>query len=139
MLPARLEPYYTAWLDGLFQESDLLWRGAGKEKLALLFPPDLDLLPPPPSPADEDVAPAIDEVFGDQRGRYGFDELLRQSSLGSADLSDSLWRWAWSGRVSNTSFLSVRRGLLSKFKPAEAVTAPDEQGYQTEVLLGRLI
>lgn len=122
LLPARLEPYYTAWLDSLFQESDLLWRGAGKEKLALLFPADLDLLPPP-EPAPEDDA-RLDEVFPDDGGRFSFDELLGRSRLGSAALGEALWAWAWAGRVSNTSFLAVRRGLLSKFKPVEAVSGP---------------
>ncbi|MEE8367504.1 MAG: DEAD/DEAH box helicase, partial [Thermoanaerobaculia bacterium] len=42
--PARLEPYYTGWLDGLMQESDLLWRGCGNGKALFVFPDDFRLI-----------------------------------------------------------------------------------------------
>src|SRR6266545_1437779 len=43
VLPARLEPYFTAWLDSLMQTSDLMWFGCGEGKLSFAFPEDLDL------------------------------------------------------------------------------------------------
>jgi ATP-dependent Lhr-like helicase len=41
-------------------------------------------------------------------------------------VSEELWRLAWEGRVSNDSFLAVRKGLESKWKPA-AAAAPERR------------
>ena len=46
LLPARLEPYYPSWLDSLLQESELVWRGCGRERLTFVFPDDVELLEP---------------------------------------------------------------------------------------------
>jgi ATP-dependent helicase Lhr and Lhr-like helicase len=43
VLPARLQPYFSAWLDSLMQTSDLSWFGCGQRKLSFAFPEDLDL------------------------------------------------------------------------------------------------
>ena len=42
-LPARLSPYYGAWLDGLIHSGHLLWFGCGHRKISLAFPDDLEL------------------------------------------------------------------------------------------------
>ncbi|MEM6795360.1 MAG: DEAD/DEAH box helicase, partial [Acidobacteriota bacterium] len=44
VLPARLEPYYPAWLDSALQQSELIWTGRGREKSTFCFESDLDLL-----------------------------------------------------------------------------------------------
>ena len=43
ILPARMSPYYGAWLDSLMQGNGLMWFGCGKRKLAFAFADDLEL------------------------------------------------------------------------------------------------
>jgi ATP-dependent Lhr-like helicase len=121
VLPARLDPYYPEWLDSLIQDSDLLWRGSGREKVTFLFPGDLDLV----TETDRDESGQEDPIGSlfSTAGRYGFEELLGKSGLGSRELSARLWESAWRGEVSNTTFLALRRGLLSNFEIDEKALA----------------
>lgn len=126
-LPARLDPYYTAWLDALMQETDLAWVGCGKEKLTFALRPELELFPPAGA-ADEvpDPEVALLEVLGGHEGRFGLDELGRETGLDGAQLADTLWSLAWQGKVSNSTFLAVRQAALHQFRVTEAqISAPD--------------
>ena len=40
ILPARLSPYFTSWMDTLIQESELIWMGAEKGQGSMLCFPD---------------------------------------------------------------------------------------------------
>ena len=42
ILPARMEPYYTAWMDSLMQNSDLIWFGRGNKRVGFCFREDLE-------------------------------------------------------------------------------------------------
>ena len=121
LLPARLEPYYPSWLDSLLQESELLWRGGGRERLTFVFPDDVELLElddrTPGAVPEEDVDP--ETLFPDPRGRFTLEDLARHSGLGGGELVESLWRLAWEGRVTNTAFAAVRQGILNRFRPTE--------------------
>jgi ATP-dependent Lhr-like helicase len=142
LLPARLEPYYPSWLDSLLQESELVWRGCGKERLTFVFPDDVELLESrereTPGAGDEAAAargasevPADETVVGgapgapaepaalfpNPRGRFTLEDLARGTDLPSGELSERLWRLAWEGRVTNTGFAAVRQGILNRFRP----------------------
>jgi ATP-dependent Lhr-like helicase len=108
LLPARLRPYHASWLDRLFVESDLVWFGVGAERLSFALAEDLDLF------ASGGAAP---ELFDGVHGRLSFEDLVERSGLGPADLVEELWGLAWEGRVSSTTFLPVRQGLLQRFRP----------------------
>jgi ATP-dependent Lhr-like helicase len=126
LLPARLDPYYPSWLDSLLQESELVWLGCGRERLTFAFPDDVELLEnggtrgaerdartePEPDPEPDPSA-----LFPDPRGRFTLEDLARHSGLSSAELSQQLWRLAWNGRVTNTTFAAVRQGVLGRFRP----------------------
>ncbi|MEJ2084894.1 MAG: helicase-related protein, partial [Acidobacteriota bacterium] len=124
-LPARLEPYYTGWLDALFQDTELVWVGQGKETLCFSLVADLDLFPPGSMTKDAAGADRPPEdaeagaIFPSQPGRYRLEELMRVSGLDSAELSRRLWAKAWRGEASNTTFEVVRRGALNRFKAAD--------------------
>ena len=124
ILPARLDPYYTNWLDGLFQETDLIWVGCGKERISFLLRHDLDLLQDGAS--SEEGSPASPfEMFPSQPGRYSLGELLARSGVSSAELTRRLWEHAWNGDVSNTTYQVLRRGALNRFQPQQ-MKATDE-------------
>ncbi|MEE9517902.1 MAG: hypothetical protein V3V52_12420, partial [Candidatus Adiutricales bacterium] len=144
ILPARLPSYSASWLDGVMQESDLRWIGSGNREVAFCFEPDLDLI------ADGTEGPGqdnnqensskgvyreqperpdtgLDDLFTDRRGRYDFWSLQRASKLGPAELADRLWEEVWQGRVTNDTFISLRRGIENRFKvPALALIGADE-------------
>lgn len=54
LLPARLDPYRSSWLDSLMQEGELVWHGTGERKLTFLLHSDLDLLAVWQSPDDSE-------------------------------------------------------------------------------------
>ena len=132
LLPARLAPYYPSWLDSLMQESDLLWLGCGRERLTFAFPEEVELLRSGDAPSGDEPAPDDGEgesgdrperLFPDPAGRYSLDDLARHSGRPAAALTERLWRLAWEGKVSNTTFLAVRKGLLARFQPEEEPAA----------------
>ena len=85
LLPARLEPYYTRWLDGLFHDTDLVWLGTGREQITLALRHDLDLLVDPQS-TDEEPIDDLERIFPPQPGRYSLDELATRVGGGSLRL-----------------------------------------------------
>ncbi|MFQ5525298.1 MAG: DEAD/DEAH box helicase [Thermoanaerobaculia bacterium] len=108
IFPARLDPYYTAWLDALFQETDLLWLGLGREKLAFAFPEEVGLVRP-----EQDREG--DSWLADLGGRYRLEEIARQRKRSLSETAEALWRQAWDGKVANTTFAAVRQGIASRF------------------------
>ena len=123
ILPARLVPYYPEWLDQLLLESDLFWYGCGKERATFLFPADLDLAGGPRSEPVE--APGTTEGLFPRPGyRRRFEELLEESDFDSQRLAETLWDLAWQGEVTNTTMLSLRKGLLGRFKVNEIELRP---------------
>ena len=116
ILPARLRPYYPSWLDSLMQESDLLWFGCGKARLAFAFPVDLELF--------QEGGAEQPEFFPPGRGRHTLDDLIEHSGHSSAKVTEELWRRSWEGQVTNDSFLAVRKGIENKWKPVTASAPP---------------
>jgi len=119
-LPARLDPYYTAWLDSLMQETELVWFGCGKERLSFALRPELDLFPVERADVDEPGGRQVERILEARAGRLGTEEILRDSDLEAAQLTDLLWSLAWESKVSNTTFLAVRQAALNQFRGLEA-------------------
>ena len=141
ILPARLYPYTTSWLDTIMMEGDLRWVGIESRRVAFCFDPDLDLmqeengkssgeprdaeyenterLDAPSQRMDKRESEGIDNLFPDETGRYDFASLLRTSTLSAAQLTEQLWEFVWAGFVTNDTFMSLRRGVQSKFKHPE--------------------
>lgn len=114
ILPARLDPYYGAWLDNLMQESDLIWMGCGKKKICFTFLEDVELFNEQSSrPAEAEIG----ELMPRKMGRYNFLDIMQYANKDSETVSRQLWELAWKGRLSNDSFSTVRRGILTDFSP----------------------
>lgn len=116
VLPARIEAYKTAYLDGLFAETDLQWFGCGDKKIALGFAEHRELVAPERS---TDNAAVPEDIFPNERGKYGFDELMEHADMSSASLTRLLWQMAWRGEVSNDSYAVLRKGILTAFRATE--------------------
>ena len=115
VLPARLDPYYTAWLDALFAETGLAWIGCGDQRLTFVLPGERDLIGVPESEAA--AVETADAPVPPGPGRFTFEELVARAGAPSATLARELWRLAWRGTVTNDSFAAVRQGIASGFKP----------------------
>ena len=115
VLPARLQPYFSAWLDSLMQTSDLLWFGCGQRKLSFAFPEDLDMFLERDESAEDSDAALLTRLIPDPNGHYSLPAICSVSGLPAARVTTELWRLAWRGKLSNDSFVSVRKGILNKF------------------------
>jgi ATP-dependent Lhr-like helicase len=131
ILPARVQPYQTAWLDSAMQEGDLHWVGCGTGRVAMCFGEDLELLAREgetgADPGAEAEADDLADVFRDPAGRYDFAALRASSGLSPGELTGRLWEAAWRGRVTNDSFLVLRRGIETDFT-VSPVDAPRRIG-----------
>jgi len=93
--------------------------------LSFGFPEDLDLFL---EQADTSAETESDRVLSarliaDPKGRYSLPAICSGSGLSAATATRELWRLAWGGKLSNDSFVSVRKGILNKFVRHEAERA----------------
>jgi ATP-dependent helicase Lhr and Lhr-like helicase len=115
VLPARIEPYFTAWLDSLMQTSDLLWFGCGPRRLSFAFPEELELFQEGKVRESETDAELVARLIPDPNGRYSLPAISLSSGLPVASVTAELWKLAFKGEFSNDSFASVRKGILNRF------------------------
>ncbi len=113
IIPARVTPYYTAWLDSLMQTSGLTWFGCGNKKLGFSLQEDLDLFVENNPDEDEDSHSLLPEI----PGRYTLMDIMKLTGLGHVEARDLLWKSVWKSRVSSDSFETVRIAILNKFNP----------------------
>ena len=124
LLPVRLSPYYSAWLDNLMQTSGLVWFGCGSRKISFAFSDDLELFVDRERGGDnagtfkEQVPPdELSGLFPENIGRYTFFDIARHANMDSRAITERLWKLAWQGRVTNDAFATVRKGILTDFAP----------------------
>ena len=140
-LPARLQPYYGAWLDTLMATSDLTWFGCGNRKVSFAFADDLELFLPgegggsDADTAGPDGAAPPDDVMAllpERFGRYSLFDIARYAKRDSAVVTERLWNLAWQGRVTNDAFATLRQGIMTDFAPFSPKTErgrPSRSGY----------
>jgi len=128
ILPARLSPYFTSWMDSLMAESDVLWAGWGKERAAFVFPEDLEIMGERENgETGKNKLAELDEYIKKQ-SRFTFEEALSSLGLNSAELTRRLWEKTWSGQITVGSMSSLRKGILNKFKPSEIGLPEQKRG-----------
>ena len=110
VLPRRVPGYQPAWLDGLCAAGELVWVGAGLDRVAVYFREDAPLLgqpaaaPPPETPE----AAAIREALG--RSAMFWSDLLAQTELDAEAALPALWELVWAGEVTNDAWTPLRAG-----------------------------
>jgi ATP-dependent Lhr-like helicase len=127
ILPARITPYDPSWLDSLMQEGGLLWLGSEDHHVTFCFESDLDLLQEEVSSDETDGSATgssmplngLAHLF-QNGGRFDFSTLLRISKSGEMDLARQLWDEVWHGRISNDTFIALRRAILNRFRLSDA-------------------
>ena len=119
LLPARLSPYMTSWIDSLMQQSDLIWLGNGRGRILMCFRDQQESLLMNDGDAT-DESDSVERLFPDSHGKFDFTRLVNFTAMGTSDLADALWELVWQGRVTNDSFAALRKGIETQFSAREA-------------------
>ena len=107
VLPRRVRGFRPEHLDALTASGEVVWVGAGSDRVALYFREDaaaLGRVPAAPAPD----APEHDALREALRGALFWDELLAETSLDEAAALPALWDLVWSGEVTNDAWTPLR-------------------------------
>jgi ATP-dependent Lhr-like helicase len=108
VLPRRVPDYRPEQLDQLCASGELVWVGAGLDRVALFFRDDASLLgrpsaaPPPDGEAHQAIRAAL------TGGALFWDGLLAATGLDAETALPALWDLVWSGEVTNDSWSPLR-------------------------------
>src|SRR5262249_49032796 len=108
VLPRRVPGYQPASLDALCATGEVVWVGAGLDRVALYFRDDAALLgspagaPMPEGPAAEALRAAL------ARSAEFWLDLLAATGLGPEDALPALWELVWAGEVTNDAWTPLR-------------------------------
>ncbi|HWQ23963.1 MAG TPA: DEAD/DEAH box helicase, partial [Gaiellaceae bacterium] len=108
LLPRRVPGYGPAELDARCASGELVWVGAGLERVALFFrehAPELGRPAAEPPPAGSEHA-AIRSALA--RGALFWPDLLAETELDPAAALAALWELVWAGEVTNDSWAPLR-------------------------------
>ena len=124
LLPARLAPYYGAWLDTLMATTGLVWFGCGRRKISFTFSEDLELFPAGENGSarrkqegGQSPAESLAALLPERTGRYSFFDIARHAKMDSRTVTVKLWSLAWQGRITNDAFATIRQGIQTDFAP----------------------
>jgi ATP-dependent Lhr-like helicase len=108
VLPRRVPGYRPEQLDALCASGELVWVGAGLDRVAVFFRDDAPILgQPSAAPATE--GEAHDAIRAALAGGAQFwDGLLGATGLEAATALPALWDLVWSGEVTNDSWSPLR-------------------------------
>ena len=110
VLPRRVPNYQPAWLDQLCASGELVWIGAGLDRVAVYFREDAPALGRPAGAErpEGDVHDRIREVLG--RGAEFWFDLLAAAELEAEQALPALWDLVWAGEVTNDAWTPLRAG-----------------------------
>jgi ATP-dependent Lhr-like helicase len=138
VLPRRVPGYRPADLDALCASGDVVWVGAGLDRVALYFREDAAALGAPPGEAPPE-GPAHDAVRAAlAHGALFWDDLLDATGLDASDALPAVWDLVWAGEVTNDAWAPLRASRRydaprparrpRRFSRARATVASPTQG-----------
>jgi ATP-dependent helicase Lhr and Lhr-like helicase len=107
VLPRRVPGYRFEHLDALTASGEVVWVGAGQDRVALYFREDaaaLGQVPAAPRPESAEH----DAIRAALAGALFWDELLAETQLEEAVALPALWDLVWSGEVTNDAWTPLR-------------------------------
>ena len=110
VLPRRVPDYRPAELDQLCASGEVVWIGAGLDRIAMFFREDAPALGAPAAASSPEGA-AHDRIRDALRGsaEFWFD-LLATSELEPVEALPALWDLVWAGEVTNDAWQPLRAG-----------------------------
>ncbi len=110
LLPRRVPGYRPEHLDALCASGEVVWAGAGLDRVALYFREDAAALGQvAPAPAPEGAAhDAIREALAS--GALFWFDLLAETGLVADEALPALWDLVWAGEATNDAWTPLRAG-----------------------------
>ena len=110
VLPRRVPGYQPAWLDALCASGELVWVGAGLDRVAVYFREDAPLLGRPAGapPPEGEAARRDPRALGRERQVLG--RLVDAAGLEAEAALPALWELVWAGEVTNDAWTPLRAG-----------------------------
>jgi len=107
VLPRRVPDYRPEHLDSLAASGEIVWVGAGLDRVAVYFREDAAALGQVAAAArpDLEVHQRLREALS---GALFWDELLAESQLESGEALPALWDLVWAGEVTNDAWTPLR-------------------------------
>jgi ATP-dependent Lhr-like helicase len=146
VFPRRVPAFQPAQLDQLCASGEVVWVGAGLERVALFFREDAPVLgrpaalPPPTDPAHDAIRSAL------AGGALFWFDLVREAGLEAEIALPALWDLVWAGEITNDAWQPLRaerrfRAPRAERRPrrfsrnrANAITATQGRWATTEGL-----
>ena len=107
VLPRRVRAYRPEHLDALTASGEVVWAGAGQDRVALYFREDAAALGQVPAAARPE-GQEHDAIRSALRGALFFDELLAEAGLDETAALPALWDLVWAGEVTNNAWTPLR-------------------------------
>ncbi|HEY3961819.1 MAG TPA: DEAD/DEAH box helicase [Gaiellaceae bacterium] len=118
VLPRRIPDYRPEHLDALCASGEVVWVGAGNDRVALYFREDAAALGQvPAAPAPEGAA--YDAIRTALTHALYWDDVLAETRLEEADALPALWDLVWSGEVTNDAWTPLRASRRFSTERAE--------------------
>ena len=110
VLPRRVPSYQPLQLDQLCASGELVWVGAGLDRVAVFFREDARVLgrPSAASSPESDAAQRLREALAG--GAKFWSDLVAAAGLEHADALPALWELVWAGEVRNDAWTPLRAG-----------------------------
>jgi ATP-dependent helicase Lhr and Lhr-like helicase len=107
VLPRRVPNFRPEHLDALTASGEVVWIGAGPDRVALYFREDAAALGQVPAAARPEGA-EHDRIRAALHGALFWDELLAETELEEATALPALWDLVWAGEVTNDAWTPLR-------------------------------
>jgi ATP-dependent Lhr-like helicase len=110
LLPRRVLGYRPEQLDALCASGEVVWVGAGQDRVAVYFREDAAALgrvggaPPPEGDVHDRLRAAL------ERGALFWFDLLAETGLSDDEALPALWDLVWAGEVTNDAWTPLRAG-----------------------------
>jgi ATP-dependent helicase Lhr and Lhr-like helicase len=114
VLPRRVPGYRPEQLDALCASGEVVWVGAGLDRVALYFREDAPALGPPPAAdrPEREVHERLRAALG--RSALFWLDLLADTGLESEEALPALWDLVWAGEATNDAWTPLRAGRRYK-------------------------
>ncbi|HEY6836204.1 MAG TPA: DEAD/DEAH box helicase [Gaiellaceae bacterium] len=110
VLPRRVPGYRPERLDALCASGEVVWVGAGLDRVAIYFREDAPALGPPPA-ADRPEREAHERLRAALgRSALFWYDLLADTGLEAEEALPALWDLVWAGEVTNDAWAPLRAG-----------------------------
>jgi ATP-dependent helicase Lhr and Lhr-like helicase len=110
VLPRRVPFFRSADLDALCASGEVVWVGAGLDRVAVYFRDDARLLGPPAGdpPPESSAAVAVRSALA-ERALF-WPDLVEATGVAAEEALTALWELVWAGEVTNDSWAPLRAG-----------------------------